>query len=216
MAKRTSRAPLDVSKLKQLLQRHGCPVPYHEVRTRFLGNIASPEMSASPLRVVEDLWGGQLPPVDTMDDANELIDALVNGLWNALTIHQKRTEPFRLMRVPGGPTPETLARLAHVRQQEIDGFVEGLFHGADEIDLPEKASSALDALSDIRAIMAGTADLAQNRIRPEEATQLGTTFKHLGKLQKIIEREMHVIVLDCTRARRAAMKSFSGSGPTMH
>ena len=161
MAKKPSRAPVDSTQVKEILRRYDCPVPYHEVRTRLLGNIASPDISASPLRLLENLWGGEMPAVDLMEDANSLIGVLVNGLWNALTRHQKRTEPFRLVRVQGDPTPETLARLAEVRQQEIDGFIEGLFNGANDIDLPEKASKALDALSEIRAMMAGTVDLVR-------------------------------------------------------
>jgi hypothetical protein len=34
-----------------------------------LGNIASPVMSASPIKVVQDLWGGELPPFDTIEEA---------------------------------------------------------------------------------------------------------------------------------------------------
>ena len=120
------------------------------------------------------------------------------------------------MRVQGDPTPETLARLAEVRQQEIDGFVEGLFHGADDIDLPEKASRALDALSEIRAMMAGTVDLVRRGIQPAEASQLATTIKHIGELKRIAEREIHTVVLDCTRARRTEMQALGGRGPTMH
>ena len=50
------------------------------MRTRFLGNIASPVLTASPLRVFEELWGGELPTFESADDANELIGALVQGL----------------------------------------------------------------------------------------------------------------------------------------
>lgn len=66
---------------------------------RFLGDIASPAMSASPIKAVQDLWGGELPPFDTIDEANELIGALVMGLWNRLTRHQDRGSPFRMMRI---------------------------------------------------------------------------------------------------------------------
>jgi hypothetical protein len=41
--------------------RYQCPVPFYALRTRFLGNIASPIMSASPLDAVKALWGGDLP-----------------------------------------------------------------------------------------------------------------------------------------------------------
>jgi len=36
-------------------------VPFHAVRTRFLGNIASSVMSALPLDTLKGLWGGELP-----------------------------------------------------------------------------------------------------------------------------------------------------------
>ena len=90
--------------VKALLEKLGCPVPFHQVRTRFLGNIATPELSASPLQVVKGLWGGELPEFDSMDEVNELFAVLINGLWNDLTRHQKRSQPFRLVRVPMEPT----------------------------------------------------------------------------------------------------------------
>ena len=40
--------------------------------------------------------GGELPEFDTIDAANELIGALVMGLWNRLTRHQDRGVPFWL------------------------------------------------------------------------------------------------------------------------
>ncbi len=56
--------------VRALLMRYACPVPFHEVRTRFLGNIASPAINISPIKTVESLWGGKLPEFDTMDAAN--------------------------------------------------------------------------------------------------------------------------------------------------
>ena len=42
-----------------LLKRNKCPVPFHEVRTRFLGRIASPILDLSPLDTVKQLWAGE-------------------------------------------------------------------------------------------------------------------------------------------------------------
>jgi hypothetical protein len=42
----------------------------------FLGNIASPGLSVTPMGVLKQIWSGTLPPFDTMDDANERIRAL--------------------------------------------------------------------------------------------------------------------------------------------
>jgi hypothetical protein len=53
--------------------------------------------------------GRRAAAFDTIEEANELIGALVMGLWNRLTRHQDRASPFRLMRVDTAPTREGLA-----------------------------------------------------------------------------------------------------------
>ncbi|WP_288036951.1 hypothetical protein [Acidiphilium sp.] len=95
MAKRTAPPTASDDEVRALLDRYDCPVPFHAVRTRFLGNIASPDMQASPIKMVEALWGGELPTFESIDDVNELIGALVMGLWNRLTHHQERSAPWR-------------------------------------------------------------------------------------------------------------------------
>src|SRR3546814_16195398 len=74
--------------IRALLDKHACPVPYHEVRTRLLGNIACPDPAAQPMAVIAGLWGGALPEFDSVEDANTLLGALVMGLWNELADHQ--------------------------------------------------------------------------------------------------------------------------------
>ena len=216
MPKQRRPPAVDSQQVHRLLRQYACPVPYHEVRTRFLGNIASPELSASPLQGVKNLWGGTLPEFESIEDLNRLIDALINGLWNALTIHQKRSEPFRLVKVPLEPSVENLARLTLVRRQELDGFVEGLFDGAEEIDLPEKANAALGVLAEMRAMMGGAHDLATSTVEPTDPAQISETFRHLRELTKIIEREIHAVVLDCTRARRQMLRDAPPRRPTFH
>lgn len=202
--------------VRDLLRKYACPVPYHEVRTRFLGNIATPKLSASPLNIAKGLWGGAFPEVESIDDLNRLIDALISGLWNALTIHQKRGEPFRLVKVPLEPSVANLARLALVRRQELDGFVEGLFDGAEAIDLPERANAAMGALAEMRAIMGGAHDLAMRTAEPVDPAQIQATFRHLRELTKIMEREIHAVVLDCTRARRQMIRAATVKAPMFH
>ena len=61
---RSSRPPgsaVDDGEVRAVLNHYRCPVPFHAVRTRFLGDIASPVMLASPLNAVKALWGGELP-----------------------------------------------------------------------------------------------------------------------------------------------------------
>jgi hypothetical protein len=213
--KKAAKAPSEKT-VRALLEKHDCPVPFHEVRTRFLGNIATPELSASPLRIVGGLWGGELPEFDSMDEANELIGALVQGLWNDLTRHQKRSQPFRLTRVPMEPTAANLGHYGLVRLEELDGFMEGLFNGEEAIDLPERAHKAVGHLSELRAMMAGICELVSRRPNADDRTQLETTFKHLRELTRIIETEIHEAVLSCTRARREMLEGILTEKPTVH
>lgn len=216
MVKPQKTPPVDEEKVRSLLQRYSCPVPYHEVRARFLGNIATPEVSASPMSVVKGLWGGEFPAFESMEAVNELLDILVNRFWNSLTRHQKRSDPFRLVRTPIEPTRAGLAACALMRRQEIDGFVEGLFNGREEVDLPEKASASMNVLGELRAMLAGAHTLAADDTKIASDREFAPTLKHVKQLTPIIEREINAVVLACTRARRQALKSPDFSGPTFH
>lgn len=202
--------------VRDVLEKHACPVPYHEVRTRFLGAIASPLMAASPLPVVKALWGGEFPPFDSMGDLNHLIDVLINQLWNSLTKHNSRTAPFRLYRLDLEPSAENLARYARVRRQELEGFVEGLFGGDETLDLPERAHMSLGHLGELRAMMGGIEDLVARDIQAESRTQLETTFRHVRELTKIMETEIHEAVLSCARARHQTLEGSTLTKPVMH
>jgi hypothetical protein len=125
---RNSRPPVkavsDVE-VRVLLDRFRCPVPFHAVRTRFLGDIASPVMSAWPLDAVKALWGGELPEFDSLDAVNELLRILVMGLWNRLSRHQERSAPFRLVRIEIPETGEGLAHIASSAERSWTGLSRG-------------------------------------------------------------------------------------------
>ena len=59
LAKRAAPPPISDEAVRALLDWYQCPVPFHTVRTRFLGNIASPDMRASPMKGIAALWGGE-------------------------------------------------------------------------------------------------------------------------------------------------------------
>ena len=216
MTKRTDLPQASDEQVRALLERYKCRVPFHEVRTRFLGNIATPDMSASPMRVVEDLWGGELPVFDNMDEAKELIGALVAGLWNSLTRHQDRNSPFRLIRVETAPTREGLASLALMRRQELDGFVEGLFGREEAVDLPERAHRSLDMLGEMRAMFAAVHEVATDLSKPANDKSMETTLKHMREMTKNAEHEMHAVVLSCKRARKQMLDTLPAQKPTLH
>ena len=209
------KAP-DTKAVRALLDLHACPVPFHVVRTRFLGNIATPMFTASPLRVVEGLWGGELPEFASMAEAETLVGVLVQGLWNDLARHQKRSQPFRLTRLPTDATAPNLRHYGKVRMEEFDGFVDGLFAGEVEIPLPARAHGAVGSLGEIRAMMAGIVDLVDHGPMAGEDTELATTFRGLRDLTLIMEGEIHEAVLSCTRARRQMLQGILTIKPTVH
>jgi hypothetical protein len=216
MAKRPVPPTATEKEVRELLERYRCPVPFHEVRTRFLGNVATPVMSASPIKMVEGLWGGELPDFGSINAAKELIGALIMGLWNRLTRHQERSTPFRLTRPDVAATREGLATLALIRRQELDGFVEGLFGAEKAIDLPERAHRSLSVLGELRSLIAGVLDVATNGNKVANPGDIEDTLRHMQEMTRIAEHEMHAVVLSCKRARRDMLASLPARKPTLH
>ena len=62
MAKHLTPITATDDEVRALLNRYECPVPFHEVRTRFLGNVATPAMTASPIKMVEDYGAASCRP----------------------------------------------------------------------------------------------------------------------------------------------------------
>ena len=199
MAKQAMSPTASDDQVRALLERYHCPVPFHAVRTRFLGNIASPDLQTSPIKMVESLWGGALPAFDNLDAANELIGALVMGLWNRLTGHQERSTPFRLTRIDVPATREGTESLARLRREELDGFVEGLFGRKQSLDFPVRAHKALGILADIRSMAEATRELAADPSKPGRPAEFAITLGHFREFVRIAEHEMHELVLSCTR-----------------
>jgi hypothetical protein len=202
--------------VRGLLKRYNCPVRFHAVRTRFLGNIATPDVHASPMTMVAALWGGALPVFESLEATYELIGALVMGLWNRLTRHQDRSAPFHLTRIEVPVTREGMARLALMRREELDGFIEGLFGDQESLDFPERAHEALGVLAEMRAMLEGVRELAGDPAKPAAPADIAVTLGHLREFTRIAEHEMHELVLSCTRARRQMLRALPVARPVLH
>ena len=190
---------------------------FHAVRTRFLGNIATPATQSTPMDTVAALWGGHMPVFESLDATNgELIGALVMGLWNRLTRHQERSAPFRLTRIEVPVTREGMSRLALVRREELENFIEGLFGDHESLDFPERAHKALGVLAETRAMLEGVRELADDPIKPAAPADIASTLGHLREFTRIAEHEMHELVLSCTRARRQMLEAMPAGKPVLH
>jgi hypothetical protein len=202
--------------VRSLLQRYDCPVPFHAVRTRFLGAIVSPVARVSPLDTVKDLWGGALPAFDNAAAANELLQALIMGLWNRLTRHQKPGEPFHLLRLAVPLTTEGLATLALTRREEIDGFTGGLFGPEERIDLAERGHRALGELGEIRAMLAGVYELVHRPGQKVDSENPVSLIDGVNKVTRTAEHQIYETVLSSVEARRKMSHALPVAKPTFH
>lgn len=215
MSKKPMNKGSSASSVKALLLQYSCPIPYHQVRARFMGNIATPDMSASPIQEIQCIWNNDLPTFESKSEAEEFFGVLIQGFWKRLSLHQKRTDPFKLARIATAPASvDFLLKLARVRGEEIDGFVEGLFAGQEEIDLPESAHRAVGTLGEIRSLFAATEQLAAE---PASVDSITETIGHFQRMTRIAEVEINTIIKSCRRARQQMLETQPMERPgTLH
>jgi hypothetical protein len=215
MKKNTQRTLFSAAEVKALLAKHACPYPYHQARARLMGNIATPDLSVSPMKEIQRLWNNELPVFESEVEAENFFGVLFQGLWNPLSRHQKRTDPFKLARIATAPASiDFLLKLARVRREEIEGFLDGLFAGQDEIDLPESAHKAVSILGEMRSIFEATEQLAA---KPASVESIIETIGHFQKMTYIAENEINVVIQSCKRARAHALETLPMGRPsTLH
>ncbi len=130
-------------------------------------------------------------------------------MWNALSGHQKREDPFKLATAPA--SLEFLSKFTWVRREEIEGFVDGLFVGNDEIDLPESAHRAAGIFGEMRSIFAATEQLAS---QPASVASIAEAIRHFQQMTRISETEINVVIQSCKRARANALEILPMERPT--
>ena len=126
---------------------------------------------------------------------------LINELWNQLTKHQSPADPFRLSRIEVKPIREDLRNFARVRQQEIEGFIEGVFGSNEALDLPETAHKAVDVLGDMRGMLAGAVILLDDDSKSSDLRELKALSDNFQEISKIAELEINAAIQSCKRAR---------------
>lgn len=207
-----SRAPsVHVSdhQIQALLTRYQCPTPMHVLRMRFLGAIASPRMEVSPIQLVTQAWGGELPEFASEADAEELFQALLGGWWNRLSEFQNSRSPFRLPRSEVKPKRQALLELAQTRSQELAGFVDGLFGSDEEMDMPEKAHEALNVLARIHSMFASTVALLEIEATAAEHRELIDLLRNFQKMTITADEEINRVIQSCKRARAQHIENLT-------
>jgi len=190
-----------------LLEHYDCPTPYHAVCTHFLGAMSG-SAPVQPMKVLATIWDGALPAFPSIDAVNELLEALINGLWNELTAHQDETQPYRLTPMPARATRQTLASLVETRAEEIHGFLTGIFGDQENLELPEPMADSLDTLMELDEVFSGMQALLEDPGKPASTADLKVLKAHLAELTHTVEQEIHsvVIVARVLREQEGAMK----------
>jgi len=176
------------------LERYDCPTPYHAVCTHFLGAMSG-SAPVQPMKVLATIWDGALPAFSSIDAVNELLEALINGLWNELTVHQDETQPYRLTPMPARATRKSLASLVETRAEEIHGFLTGIFGDQENLEVPEPMAESLDTLMELGEMFSGMQALLEDPVKTASTADLKALRAHLAKLTNIVEQEIHTVVI---------------------
>ena len=133
--------------MEMFLKKHHCPTTFPVAWMRFLGEIASLEFGASPVKTVELFWDGELPAFDGEQDASNFFNTMM-ALWNRMARHQdgvlvKLTKPKKLR------DWDDMVAALRMRSAEIrDGFLFG-FGVSGEGQLPPALQEAIHGLKEI-------------------------------------------------------------------
>lgn len=211
-AERNRRGSIEARAIA-MLERYDCPMPYHAVRTHFLGAMSG-TAPVQLMKVLARIWDGTLPAFASIEAVNELLGTLLNGLWNELTVHQDDKQPYRLMPTPVRATRKGLASLAKTRAEEIDGFLTGVFGDQENLEVPEPMGTSLDTLMELVGIFAGMQALLEDPEKPASTEDLEGLKAHVVELTAIAEREIHDVVIGTRvlREQEGAMKERAEAG----
>ena len=82
--------------------------------------------------------------------------------------------------------------LALMRRQELDGFIDGLLGTRQQSTFQKNPPEGLDALSEMRALMAAVLDLANDETKPATSAALQATLKNMREMTRISAASMRV------------------------
>ena len=153
-----------------------------------------------------------MPAFPSIDEVNELLEALINGLWNELTVHQDETQPYRLTPMPARATRQSLTSLVETRADEIHGFLTGIFGDQETLEVPESMADSLDTLVELGEVFSGMQTLLEDPEKAASLTDLKALKVHIAELTHIVEQEIHavVIVARVLREHEGAMEEKTG------
>ena len=200
MKRQTFKYPGDAT-FQRLLAKYNCPTPFHVVRMRFLGEIASLDLDASPIKTIESFWDGDLPVFDRKEEASAFFHVMM-GLWNRMARHQDGVL-VKLFKPKKPHEWDEIAAAFHMRAEEIrDGFLVGYSGSGTDQHLPESLEEALHGLKEIAERFEEAAERVQGPQRVEDKL----SFDDYRQLIEVRTKEVETLLTAIMRASRELRK----------
>jgi hypothetical protein len=128
------------------LRRYDCPTPFHVVRMRFVGWVASPALAASPLTIIESLWPGGLPEFVGERESTTFFETFA-GLISHVSRYQNGIR-VKMAKLPKPRDVENLIGAFRIRAEEIrEGFTVGYWGGEEGAQAPAEQEASLHELT---------------------------------------------------------------------
>ncbi len=186
---------------QRLLEKYNCPTPFHVVRMRFLGEIASLDLDASPIKTIESFWDGELPAFDLDEEATAFFQVMM-GLWNRMARHQDGVL-VKLFKPKKPREWDDIAAAFRMRAEEIrDGFLVGYSGSGTDQNPPESLEEALHGL---REIAEGFEEAAERVQRPQRVED-ELSFHDYRQLLEARTKEVETLLTAIMRASKELRK----------
>ena len=193
--------------MEMFLRKHQCPTPFHVVRMRFLGEIASLKFDASPISTVRSFWDGDLPVFDGEGSANAFFQMMMS-IWNRMSRHQdgvlvKLAKPKKLRNW------DEISTVLRMRAEEVrDGFLNG-FALSDDQHLPDALSDAIHRLKEIADHFDEAVERVQTSRRDQDELSLDD-YRHIVEDRtREVENLLTTVSKATTELRRLGIRGMT-------
>ena len=192
---------------QRFLEKCNCPTPFHVVRMRFLGEIASLDLDASPIKTIESFWDGDLPVFDREGETSTFFQVMM-GLWNRMARHQQGVL-VKLFKPKKLRERDDVAAAFRMRAEEIrDGFLAGFSGSGTDQHLPESLEEALHGLKEIAERFEEAAERVQGPERNEDELSLADFRQTI----EVRTKEVETLLTAIMRASREVRKLGFAAG----
>jgi len=189
---------------KAFLRRYDCPTPFHVVRMRFVGWVASPALASSPLPIIETMWPGGLPEFGGEREATTFYETFA-GLINHVSRYQNGIR-VAMAKLPKLRDREGLAAAFRFRAEEIrDGFLVGYHGDEDETQAPEQLREPLARLKSLVEELGDLADRAGREMLGDHKPLFAQYDRLFGVITGVAELQLTNLILSATAERAAEL-----------